>query len=78
MKNYLKRLITEKGVDLDTVLTLEGNFGFTYRMLIDYIHEAKGCHIKVKDTLVRIDFRNGDVFKYFDHLAKCVCMTAEY
>ena len=75
MKVYLKKLITEKGVDLDTVMTIEGHFGITYRMLINYIHQAKGCHKKVKKNFIEIDFRNGNVFHYFNYLAKCMSMS---
>jgi hypothetical protein len=70
MKNYLKRLVEEKGHDLDDEINLDGHIGLTYRMLFDYIHEAKTYHKEIKRTLVYIDFKNGDVFHYLDFLAK--------
>ena len=70
MKRYLTRLIEEKGRDLDDEINLDGHIGLTYRMLVDYIHEAKTYHKKIKWTLVMIDFKNGDVFHYLDFLAE--------
>jgi len=70
MKRYLKTLIEEKGRDLDDEIIIDGHIGLTYRMLVDYIHEAKRYHRPIRNALVTIDFRNGDVFHYLDYLAK--------
>jgi hypothetical protein len=70
MKRYLKTLIEEKGRDLDDEIIIDGHIGLTYRMLVDYIHEAKRYHKTIRNTLVAIDFKNGDVFHYLDDLAK--------
>lgn len=70
MKKYLKTLINEKGIDLDTEIKIDGHFGLTYEMLVDYIHSATEYHAQVRKTLVIIDFKNGDVFHYLDYLAK--------
>jgi len=70
MKKYLETLITEKGVDLDQEIIIEGHFGLTYEMLIDYIDGAKEYHAQIKKTLVMIDFKNGDVFHYLNYLAE--------
>jgi hypothetical protein len=70
MKTYLKTLINEKGIDLDQEIIIEGHFGLTYEMLVDYIDGAKEYHAQIKKTLVVIDFKNGDVFHYLDYLAK--------
>ncbi len=69
MKTYLINLITEKGTSLSTELQIEGHYGITYEMLVDYIAEAKDYHSQIKNTLVKIDFMNGDVFHYLQHLA---------
>jgi hypothetical protein len=69
MKTYLETLITEKGVDLESNITIDGHFGITYQMLIDFISEAKDYHQQIKTTLVKIDFMNGDLFHYLQHLA---------
>jgi hypothetical protein len=69
MKTYLTTLIEEKGKSIETNIELNGHFGLTYGMLIDYIEGAKEYHGQIKTTLVKIDFLNGDVFHYLDYLA---------
>lgn len=69
MRNYLENLITEKGISLESEINLEGHFGLTYQMLVDYIVEAKQYHNQIRTTLVKIDFLNGDVFHYLNYLA---------
>ena len=44
MKNYLTDLIEEKGKSLDAEIELEGHFGLTYEMLVDFISQAKEYH----------------------------------
>lgn len=70
MKKYLEDLITEKGVDLDTEVKIEGHYGLTYQMLVDFIVEAKEHHREIRNTLVKIDFHNGDVFHYLNYLTR--------
>jgi len=70
MKKYLITLIEEKGKSVDDEIKLDGHFGLTYEMLIDYINGAKAHHSQIKNTIVQIDFKNGDVFHYLDYLAK--------
>lgn len=72
MRTYLTNLITEKGVDLDTEIKIDGHIGFTYQILIDCIEDVPQFHDEIKTKLVQIDFKNGDVFHYLDFLAKCV------
>ena len=69
MKTYLTTLIEEKGKSLDTCINLDGHFGLTYEMLIDYVNGSTQYHNQIKTTLVKIDFLNGDVFHYLDYLA---------
>ena len=78
MKKYLITLITEKGKSVDTELNIEGHFGLTYGMLIDFIAEAKEYHKTIKDTLVKIDFLNGDIFHYLQHLANGMIKSLGY
>lgn len=70
MKNYLTRLIEEKGKSVDDEIQIEGHFGLTYEMLVDFIAEMPEYHESIKTTLVKIDFANGDVFHFLNHLAK--------
>ena len=69
MRTYLTNLIEEKGKSLDTEIKIEGHFGLTYQMLVDFICEAKVYHTQIRTMLVKIDFHNGDVFHYLNHLA---------
>lgn len=78
MRTYLNNLITEKGKDLDSTINLEGHFGLTYKMLVDFICEAKEYHTQIRTTLVKIDFANGDVFNYLNHLANGMVKSLGY
>ncbi len=78
MRNYLTNLITEKGYSLDSTINLDGHFGLTYEMLVDFICEAKQYHHQIRTTLVKIDFANGDVFHYLDHLAAGMVKSMGY
>ena len=69
MKKYLETLITEKGRSLEDEIKIDGHFGLTWQMLVDFIAEAKDYHNQIKTNLVKIDFLNGDVFHYLNHLA---------
>lgn len=78
MKTYLRNLITEKGVDLDDEINLEGHIGLTWQMLVDYIVAAREYHREIRSMLVRIDFANGDVFHYLRHLAAGMVAACGY
>ena len=78
MKTYLTNLITEKGTDINTEIQLDGHFGLTYEMLIDYIVGATQYHNQIKTTLTKIDFLNGDVFHYLDYLANGMVKALGY
>jgi len=68
ISQYLITLISEKGRDIDANLDIEGNV--TYRHLIDFINDVARDEDKkrIKGTLVNIDYSNGNVFHYLDHL----------
>jgi len=70
MRNYLQTLIKEKGIELESEITLDGHIGVTWQMLVDFIVEAKEYHGEIRNTLVTIDFKNGDIFDYLTHLAR--------
>ena len=78
MKTYLTNLIEEKGKSLDTEIELEGHFGLTFEMLVDFISQAKEYHAEIRKTLVMIDFKNGDVFHYLNHLAQGMVKALGY
>ena len=71
MKKYLTTLIEEKGHSIDEEITIDGHFGVTYEMLLDYIEGASPTDKKqIKNTLVKIDFLNGDVFHFLNYLGE--------
>jgi hypothetical protein len=80
MRKYLETLIEEKGFDLDTELEVEGHIGLTCEMLIDFIctPDMAAYHKSIRDTLVKIDFHNGDVFHYLKHLAAGMVAACGY
>lgn len=69
MNDYLCTLINEKGVSIYEEIQIEGHFGLRWSDLIDFIVSLPEYHQKIKDTLVKIDFLNGDVFHYLNYLA---------
>ena len=78
MRKYLEALITEKGKSLEDCIPLDGHIGLTWQMLVDFIVEAREYHKQIRNTLVQIDFRNGDVFHYLTHLAEGMVQAAGY
>ena len=80
MKTYLQNLISEKGTSLDTEISIEGHMGLTYEMLIDFIcqDQMKEFHGNIRNTLVKIDFCNGDVFDYLRHLTEGMVKSLGY
>ncbi len=78
MKNYLTTLIEEKGSSIQNEIKIDGHFGLTWEMLIDYIEAAPQYHNQIKTTLVKIDFMNGDVFHYLNFLANGMVKACGY
>lgn len=72
IKKYLTKIITEKSVSIDSPIKIEGQHGLNWSHLIDFIDTMTPFHSEIKDTLVKIDFHNGDIFKYLNHLAKAM------
>ncbi len=74
MKTYLQNLTSEKNLNLDFTFEVEGaNWGVNFiplNVVIENILIAsKQEQSEIKDTLVKIDFHNGDVMHFFAHLA---------
>ena len=76
MKNWIYTLIEEKGLNLQTTIDVEGKSGLNIiplgvvveHILIAPTHEQN----QIKNTLVKIDFHNGDVMHFFTFLAKAI------
>lgn len=72
---WLDTFVEEKGLDLGHRFDVEGpQWGWNSIPLCSVIDVAKQCstaeQARIKDTLVQIDFRNGDAMHFFEHLAK--------
>jgi len=78
MKKYLVALFEEKNISLETSIEAQGESGtnfMTLQTVVDAIvivpkHEQR----KIKDILVQIDFKNGDVLHFMKHLANALAI----
>jgi hypothetical protein len=76
--SWIDTLLDEKGIDPELRLDVEGPSGLNsipVACLVDLMktapaHEQRG----IRDMVVLIDFRNGDVLDYFRHLARAVAL----
>lgn len=76
---WLDTLIEEK--ELDTEFTFEVNgpeYGLNLIPLGCVVEAIKSTsqeeQSKIKDTLVKIDFMNGDIMHFFNHLAQALAI----
>jgi hypothetical protein len=78
MKKYLTTLLSEKRIDLEQDLNVEGNSGLNIiplMIVIDAIDSSSTQEQKqIKNTLVQIDFKNGDVMHFIKHLAQAIAI----
>jgi hypothetical protein len=66
----METLIKEKGLEPEDNINIEGHIGLTWQMLVDSISNMpKSSQQQIRQTLVMIEFKNGDVFFYLRHLA---------
>ncbi len=76
MRTYISRLVSEKGLNLEEVITVEGNSGTNFiplGVVIEHIHICNDSEYKqIRNTLTKIDFHNGDVMHFFTYLAKAI------
>lgn len=71
MATYLTALISEKGRSVEAALPVEGHINLSYQNLIEFIDQMPApVQKQIRDTLVMIDFKNGDVFHYLDFLVQ--------
>ena len=76
---WLDTLVDEKGIDREEEIIVEGKSGVVNFMTVETVIEAikatgKVEQQKIKDTLVLIDFKNGDITHYFRHLAQALAI----
>ena len=78
MKNnfnkWLDTFLAEKNIELDNTFEFNNENGFnlmTYAVVVEYVkNTAKENQTKIKNTLVKIDFLNGDVLHFLKFLGK--------
>lgn len=75
---WLDTFISEKGIDLEQVFTVDGPSGpnhMPYEVVINAMYGAPFAEqAAIKNTLVMIDFKNGDVRHYLRHLAQAIAL----
>lgn len=75
---WLDTFLSEKGIDLDHPITVEGKSGPNYMEVSHVVAAMKATsaaeQAQIKTTLVMIDFRNGDVMHFIKHLAKAIAI----
>jgi len=74
---WIDKLIEEKGIDLKTIVFDGDNDKGVYIMPLGVVVEyAKQCdratQEKIKNQLIWIDFKNGDILDFFKYLAKFI------
>jgi hypothetical protein len=78
---WLDTFVDEKGLDVDHVFTVETNdFWGTHMIPLSVVIEAAhnttlDQQHSIKQTLVLIDFKNGDPMHFFAHLAKGLALA---
>ena len=74
---WLDTLVEEKNI-ADRAIEVEGASGLNVmplEILTDAIKAAPAAEqAQIKNTLVMIDFKNGDVMHFFNHLAKAIAL----
>ncbi len=75
---WLDTLVSEKGIDTEELLEIEGNSGTNLMPLSVVLNTIKGANIVEREgimsMLVKIDFKGGDILDYFKHLAKALAV----
>ena len=73
-ETWLDTLIEEKNIDIEETFDINDNNGvlniMPYGCVIEAIKQATATEqANIKKTLVKIDFKNGDIRHFFRHLA---------
>ena len=75
--NWIDTFIEEKGIDLEQTFEVEGPvYGINtipYGVIVEHMKIApKTEQDAIKNVIVKIDFKNGDVLDFFRHLGKAI------
>ena len=75
---WLNTFNTEKGLDLDEILEVEGPSGVNIMPLEVVIDAIKGAglieQLNIHKMLVSLDFKNGNIVHFYAHLAKAIAL----
>ena len=83
LKDYLHTLLTEKGISDEHIFTIKsdsiyGSHIVPLDVLIEFIENLDPItQGKIRETLVKIDFRNGSVLQYLEFLTKGMIQLTE-
>ena len=75
-RNYLTTLLKEKGISLEHTFeipsdSLFGNHLVPMEVVLEFIESLDNqTQSKIKETLVLIDFKNGNVLHYMEYITK--------
>ena len=75
---WIDRFVREKELDTEHVFEVEGASGPNFVPLAVVIEHIKIAtereRAQIKNVLVKIDFANGNVMHFFNHLAKAIAI----
>ena len=75
---WIDTLVEEKGYDTEEIILVDGASGenmIPLEIVLTAIKSTSNTEKEViKNTLVAIDFKNGDCLDYFKHLAKALAI----
>ena len=79
-QTWFTTFIEEKNIDLERTFEFEDQNGFNMMPVGCVVEAVMGCSAKeqaqIKTVLVKIDFANGDVYHFLNHLAKGLAANA--
>ena len=73
---WINTLVSEKGIDTKRTFEVQGASGtnfMSYEIVLNaMIQASKAERAAIKNMIVMIDFKNGDVCHYLRHLAQAI------
>lgn len=79
MKKWLDTFIKEKNLPMEEVFSIDKNGTYnimSYKTIYEHILiTGENEQQKIKEMIIKIDFLNGDVLKYFRHLGTAIARS---
>jgi hypothetical protein len=79
MKKWLDTFIKEKDLPMEEVFSIDKNGTcniMSYKTIYEHILiTGENEQQKIKEMIIKIDFLNGDVLKYFRHLGNAIARS---